>query len=67
MRVRVAEYGGTRRKNQQKPKNTNKNGDNETVRGKLLHDLPEWLEEFAENLVDESVPAHRDAPREFFS
>ena len=39
-----------------------KNGDNETVRGNALHDLPEWLEESKENLVDESVPAHRDAP-----
>ena len=27
-----------------------------------MRDLPEWLEEFAENLVDESVPKHRDAP-----
>ena len=26
-----------------------------------LRDLPEWLEEF-ENLVDDSVPEHRDAP-----
>ena len=43
-------------------KDTNKNGDNETVRGNLLHDLPEWLEEFTEKLVGESVPAHRDAP-----
>ena len=32
---------------------TNKNGDNETVRGKPLHDLPEWLQEFTENFVDE--------------
>ena len=51
--------------NQQKSKKkekTNKNGDNENVRGNPLRDLPEWLEEFTENLVDESVPAHRDAP-----
>ena len=34
---------------------TNKNEDNETVRGNPLHDLPEWLQEFTENLVDESV------------
>ena len=27
-----------------------------------LLDLPGWLEEFTENLVDERVPAHRDAP-----
>ena len=25
------------------------------------HDLPQWLEEFKDNLVDESVPEHRDA------
>ena len=43
-------------------KKTNKNGDNETVRWHPLRDLPEWLEEFTENLVDENVPAHRDAP-----
>ena len=49
--------------NQQKPKKKqNKNGDNETVRGNLLCDLPEWSQEFTENLVDERVPAHRDAP-----
>ena len=42
--------------------NTNKNGDNETVRWNPLRDLPEWLKEFTENLVDESVPAHGDAP-----
>ena len=39
----------------------NKN-DNEGVRGDLLRDLPEWIEEFPENLVDDSVPEHRDAP-----
>ena len=27
-----------------------------------MRDLPAWLEEFTENLVDESVPAHWDAP-----
>ena len=34
--------------------------DNEEVRGDPLRGLPEWLEEFKENLVDESVPEHRD-------
>ena len=48
--------------NQQKPKTQTKMERNETVRGNPLRDLPEWLEEFTENLVDESVPAHRDAP-----
>ena len=47
--------------------NTNKNGDNETLRGRPLRDLPDWLEESADNLVDESVPVHRDALREVFS
>ena len=40
--------------------NPNKN-DNEEVRGETLRDLPEWLEEFTENMVDDSVPEHRDA------
>ena len=37
------------------------NEDNEEVRGDSLHDLPEGLKEFKDNLVDESVPEHRDA------
>ena len=41
--------------------NPNKNEDNEEVRGDPSHGLPEWLEEFKDNLVDESVPEHRDA------
>ena len=62
VRVQVAlrEYGETRRVNQKKTKTKKK--DNERVRGDPLRDLPEWLEEFTENLVDESVPEHRDAP-----
>ena len=48
--------------NQQKSKKQKQNGDNGTVRGNPSIDLPEWLQEFTENLVDESVPAHRDAP-----
>ena len=42
--------------------NPNKNGDKENVRADPLRDLPEWLKEFKENLVDDSVPEHRDAP-----
>ena len=42
--------------------NTDKNDDTEPARGDLLRDMSEWLEEFTENLVDERVPAHRDAP-----
>ena len=59
--MREAQCGQARRMNQQKSKKSNKNED-ETVRGKPLRYLPEWLEEFTENLLDESVPAHRDAP-----
>ena len=46
---------------QQKPETLKKNGDDEDVQGNLSHDLPEWLEEFRQNLVDESVPEHRDS------
>ena len=42
--------------------NTDKNKDTELVWRDLLRDLPEWLWEFTENLVDERVPAHGDAP-----
>ena len=38
-----------------------KNDDNETVRGNPSLDLPEWLEELKDNVVDGSVPEHRDA------
>ena len=41
---------------------TNKNEDTEPVRWDLLRDVPEWSEEFTENLVDERVPAFRDTP-----
>ena len=37
----------------------------EEVRGNSLRGLPEWLEEFKENLVDDGVPEHRDAPSSF--
>ena len=39
----------------------NKNDDNEEVRSDPLRDLPKWLEEFKDNLVDDSVPEHLDA------
>ena len=42
--------------------NPNNKNDNEEVRSDPLRDQPEWLEEFKENLVDDSVPEHRDAP-----
>ena len=34
----------------------------ERVRGDPLRDLPKLLQQFTEDLVGESVPAHRDAP-----
>ena len=40
----------------------NKNADNDLERRDLLNsDIPEWLQEFRENLVDDRVPEHRDS------
>ena len=40
----------------------NKNEDYDLERGDLLNsDIPEWLQEFRENLVDERVLEHRDS------
>ena len=39
--------------------NTNKNKGREDVQIDLLHDLPDWLQEFRENLVDESTSEKR--------
>ena len=40
----------------------NKNEDHELARGDPGHsDIPEWLREFRENLVDDRVPEHRDS------
>ena len=39
----------------------NKSEDHEQVRGVLYSDIPEWLQKFTENLVDERVPEHRDS------
>ena len=38
------------------------NEDTESARRDLLRDMPEWLQEFTENLLDGRVPAHREAP-----
>ena len=40
---------------------SNKNEDHEQVLGKPYSDIPEWLQEFRESLVDERVPEHRDS------
>ena len=45
-------------------KNTQKNHTN-PVQGALLRDLPEWLGDFTENLVEEGVPASNGAPADF--
>ena len=40
----------------------NKNEDPDLERGDLVHsDIPEWLQEFRENLVDDRVPEYRDS------
>ena len=58
----TSQYGETRRVDQQKSKIQIKMKTNGTVRRNPLRDLQEWLEEFTMNLVDHSVPEHRDAP-----
>ena len=54
--------------------NKNKNEGREEVQSDLVHDLPHWLQDFRENLIDESVPAeprrnpdpgHRDTASSF--
>ena len=51
--------------------NNNTNEGGEEVQSDPLHDLPDWLQEFREHLVDESspleprrnpAPGHRDTP-----
>ena len=40
----------------------NKNEDHDQQRGDLCHsDIPEWLQEFRENIVDDRVPEHGDS------
>ena len=55
------EYGENPSRGPAEIKHPNTNEDNDRVRGDPLRDLPEWPEEFKENLVDDSVPEHRDA------
>ena len=49
-------YGETRCIDQQKTENKNKNEGREEIQRDLLHDLPDWLQEFRVNLVDKSNP-----------
>ena len=56
MKVWIDKHGETQI---QKP---NKNEDHDLERRDLLNsDIPEWLQEFRENLVDERVPERRDS------
>ena len=64
MEVRVRSYGETRCINLLKPKIQSKMKDTKEVLSDLLHDLPDWLQEFRENLVDERGPSE---PRETLS
>ena len=42
--------------------NTNKNEDDEELRSELLQGVPEWLQDFKENLVDKDVQPHQYFP-----
>ena len=42
--------------------NTSKNEDGEELRSELLKDVPEWLQHFKENLVDNNVQPHQYSP-----
>ena len=42
--------------------NTDKNDDDEELRIELLQDVPEWLQDFKENLVDQNVQPHKYLP-----
>ena len=41
---------------------TNKNADDEELRCELLQDVPEWLQDFKQNLVDKNVQPHQYSP-----
>ena len=45
--------------------NINRNEDDEELRSELLQDLPEWLKDFKENLVDKNVQPRQYSPRLF--
>ena len=52
----------TRCKNPKETANKNKNEDDEELRSELLQDLPDWLQDLKENMVDKSVRPHQDSP-----
>ena len=49
-------YGETLLHRSTENENTNKYEGHEEVQSDLLHELPDWLQEFREKLVDESSP-----------
>ena len=51
----VKSFGETRCMNPQKPKTKIINEEREEVQRDILHELPDWLQEFRDNLVDEST------------
>ena len=54
--------GATRWPSKPKIQKPNKNENHEKERGdQLCSDIPEWLQEFRENLVDDRVPERRDS------
>ena len=42
--------------------NTNKHENDEELRSELLQDVPEWLQDFKENMVDKNVQPHQYSP-----
>ena len=48
--------GSTSEERSTETENKNKNEGREEVQSDLLHDLPDWLQDFRENLVDERSP-----------
>ena len=60
MRVRTSTHGETRRLTQPKSQNQITNVDHEQVRrDPSFSEIPELLQKFRDNLVDERVPEHR--------
>ena len=55
----------TRCKNPTETVNKNENEDDEELRSELLQDLPDWLQDFKENMVDKSVRPHQDSSQLF--
>ena len=41
---------------------TNRNEDDEELRSELCQEVPEWLQDFKENLVDKNVQQHQYSP-----